>query len=88
MKVIIIHVDLKTAAGGGDTDKNAHQKFDSWDEGVQAHMDHLALYAGANGYPKNNTYDPRHFVTIKGKATTVNSLGGLNGLQVLHMVRK
>ena len=66
---------LKTSSGGGDTDKNAHQKFDSWDEGVQAHMDHLALYAGANGYPKDNTYDPRHFVTIKGKATTVNSLG-------------
>ena len=67
---------LKTASGGGDTDKNAHQKFDTWDEGVQAHMDHLALYAGADGYPKDNTYDPRHYVTIKGKATTVNSLGG------------
>jgi len=67
---------LKNAAGGGDTDKDAHQKFDSWDEGVQAHMDHLALYAGADGYPKDDTYDPRHFVTIKGKATTVNSLGG------------
>lgn len=66
---------LKTSSGGGDTDKNAHQKFDSWDEGVQAHMDHLALYAGADGYPKDDTYDPRHFVTIKGKATTVNSLG-------------
>ena len=39
-------------------------------------MDHLALYAGAKGYPKDDTYDPRHFVTIKGKATTVNSLGG------------
>lgn len=67
---------LKTSSGGGDTDKNAHQIFDSWDEGVQAHMDHLALYAGADGYPKDDTYDPRHFVTIKGKAKTVNSLGG------------
>lgn len=67
---------LKIPAGGGDTDKDAHQRFDSWDEGVQAHMDHLALYAGASGYPKEDTYDPRHFVTIKGKAKTVNSLGG------------
>jgi len=67
---------LKTSAGGGDTDKNAHQIFDSWDDGVQAHMDHLALYAGAKGYPKEDTKDPRHFVTIKGKAKTVNSLGG------------
>ena len=67
---------MKTSAGGGDYDKNAHQKFNSWDEGVQAHLDHLALYAGADGYPRSNTYDPRHFVTIKGKATTTNSLGG------------
>ena len=67
---------MKTSQGGGDYDKDAHQKFNSWDEGVQAHMDHLALYAGADGYPKANTYDPRHFVTIKGKASTTNSLGG------------
>ncbi len=67
---------MKTSAGGGDYDKDAHQKFNSWDEGVQAHMDHLALYAGADGYPKSNTYDPRHFVTIKGRASTTNSLGG------------
>ena len=66
---------MKTSSGGGDYDKEAHQRFNSWDEGVQAHMDHLALYAGASGYPKSNTYDPRHFVTIKGKATTTNELG-------------
>ncbi|MBW6410326.1 N-acetylmuramoyl-L-alanine amidase [Clostridium weizhouense] len=65
---------LKTAKSGSDYDKNAHKIFDSWDDGVQAHMDHLALYAGANGYPKSNTYDPRHFITIKGKATTVKGL--------------
>ena len=67
---------MKTSSGGGDQDPNAHQRFNSWDEGVQAHLDHLALYAGADGYPKSDTYDPRHFVTIKGKAPTVNSLGG------------
>jgi len=67
---------LKTAVGGGDTDPNAHNKFKTWDEGVQAHMDHLALYAGAKGYPKDKTYDPRHFATKKGVSTTVNSLGG------------
>ena len=66
---------LKTSSGGDNYDPNAHQKFDGWDEGVQAHMDHLALYAGAKGYPKDDTHDPRPFVTIKGKATTVNSLG-------------
>ena len=67
---------MKTSSGGGDYDKDAHQRFNSWDEGVQAHLDHLALYAGADGYPKKDTYDPRHFVTIKGNAPTVNSLGG------------
>jgi len=67
---------MKTVVGGSDTDPNAHQKFNSWDEGVQAHLDHLALYAGADGYPRSTTYDPRHFITIKGKALTVNALGG------------
>ncbi|AOR24546.1 N-acetylmuramoyl-L-alanine amidase [Clostridium taeniosporum] len=67
---------LKTSSGGGNYDPNAHQRFNSWDEGVQAHLDHLALYAGAEGYPRKDTYDPRHFYSIKGKAITVNSLSG------------
>ncbi|MFW2489220.1 N-acetylmuramoyl-L-alanine amidase [Clostridium chromiireducens] len=67
---------MKTSVGGSDTDPSAHQRFNTWDEGVQAHVDHLALYAGASGYPRSNTYDPRHFATIKGKAVTVNALGG------------
>lgn len=67
---------MKISAGGADSDPDAHMKFKSWDEGVQAQLDHLALYAGASGYPRSNTYDPRHFVTIKGKAKTVNALGG------------
>lgn len=67
---------LKTTSGGGNYDPNAHQRFNSWDDGVKAHMDHLALYAGAQGYPKSNTTDPRHFSKIFGKAKTVNDLGG------------
>ncbi|WP_244835158.1 N-acetylmuramoyl-L-alanine amidase [Clostridium sp. BJN0001] len=67
---------LKTSTGGGNYDPNAHQRFSTWDQGVQAHLDHIALYAGASGYPRYNTYDPRHFITIKGVAVTVNSLGG------------
>ncbi len=65
---------LKTASGGDDNDASAHEKFQSWKHGVQAHLDHLALYAGAEGYPRSDTYDPRHFATIKGRAETVNSL--------------
>lgn len=67
---------LKTEEGGDDNDPDAHQKFDSWDEGVQAHLDHLALYAGADGYPKSDTFDPRHFKTIMGRCKTINELGG------------
>ena len=67
---------LKTEEGGSDSDAYAHEKFDSWEDGVQAHMDHLALYAGAEGYPKSKTYDPRHFKIIKGRCTTINELGG------------
>ena len=69
---------LKNEKGGDDNDPDAHEKFTSWEEGVQAHLDHLALYAGAEGYPKNHTYDPRHFRSIKGRCVTVNELGGAN----------
>ena len=49
-------------------------KFDNWDEGVQAQLDHLALYAGADGHPQNDTYDPNNSASIKGTATTVSAL--------------
>lgn len=65
---------LKTNKGGGDKDPSAHMRFESWDEGVKAHLDHLALYAGAYGYPKEETFDPRHFETILGKADSVVAL--------------
>lgn len=67
---------LKKTEGGGDYDKEAHQRFASWDEGIQAQLDHLALYAGASGYPKTDTPDPRHFAFIAGTAKTVEALGG------------
>ena len=67
---------MKTTNTGDNSDPNAHQRFNSWNEGVQAHLDHLALYAGAEGYPRSNTYDPRHFSAILGTATTVNELVG------------
>ncbi|WP_294381915.1 Ig-like domain-containing protein, partial [uncultured Clostridium sp.] len=65
---------LKVPSGGDDYDPNKHKRFDNWEQGIIAHLDHLALYAGAKGYPKtvyvesskaeglsiNETYDPRH----------------------------
>ena len=67
---------MKIKEGGGDYDKEAHQRFATWDEGVQAHLDHLALYAGAAGYPRNSTPDPRHFPYLAGKAKTAVALTG------------
>jgi hypothetical protein len=67
---------LKTSGGGRSSDPKAHQCFSAWEIGVAAHLDHLALYAGAPGYPKQDTPDPRHFVSIKGKAVAFEDLGG------------
>ena len=67
---------MKTKEGGSDNDPNAHQKFDSWEDGISAHLDHLALYTGANGYPRVETKDPRHFSFIFGKAKSVLGLSG------------
>lgn len=67
---------MKTRQGGSNTDPNAHQRFASWEESVTAHCDHLALYAGAPGYPRADTPDPRHFPYLLGKARTYEELGG------------
>ena len=65
---------LKIIAGGGNYDPNAHKRFNSWDEGILAHVQHLALYAGKEGYPLSNPVDPRHFGYLYGKCKTVESL--------------
>lgn len=67
---------LKNSNGGSNSDASAHMKFATWDDGVKAQLDHLALYAGADGYPKAATTDPRHFDAVKGTASTVHDLGG------------
>lgn len=66
---------LKITTGGGDYQASAHKRFANWREGIIAHLDHLALYAGAAGYPKKDTSDPRHFAYLKGTAKTVEALG-------------
>lgn len=76
---------LKTTSGGGNNDPEAHMRFPNWHMGAVAHLDHLAIYAGAPGYPRAFkvdgtrlmlTPDPRHFEWIAGKAPTVEELGG------------
>lgn len=83
---------LKTTKGGSDYAANAHMRFASWEEGLTAHGDHLALYAGANKFPKysphtkgyenenckmnGTTLDPRHFTYLYGSCKTVEGLSG------------
>jgi len=67
---------LKISSGGGNYDPSAHKKFKDWEEGITAHVHHLLLYAGAEGYPLTNTPDPRHFSCILGDAPTVEMLSG------------
>ncbi len=68
---------LKTTVGGGDKEKAAHTVFPDWDTGIRAQVEHLALYAGAEGYPLEpaQTADPRHFAYLRGKAPMVEDLG-------------
>ncbi|WP_238883122.1 N-acetylmuramoyl-L-alanine amidase [Clostridium sp. YIM B02551] len=66
---------LKKSDAKGDNPED-HAQFSSWEDGVHAHLDHLALYAGAKGYPKLDTKDPRHFQYLLGRAKYVETLSG------------
>jgi hypothetical protein len=66
---------IKTRGASGDRPED-HARFPTWKAGVRAHLDHLALYAGAPGYPRSKTPDPRHFPFLHGTARTVERLGG------------
>jgi N-acetylmuramoyl-L-alanine amidase len=69
----------KIFANEGEVPAN-HERFKDWADGCAAHMDHLALYAGAFGYPaRGQTRDPRHFPYLKGTCTTVERLGVWTG---------
>lgn len=51
-----------------------HMRFASWEDSVKAQIDHAALYAGLEGYPKkypDETTDPRHFTWCFGIGKTV-----------------
>lgn len=65
---------LKTTAGGGNSDPDAHMRFPDWNTGILAQCQHLALYAG--GFIMPPIVDPRHFSFIRYKAPTVEALGG------------
>jgi hypothetical protein len=67
---------IRDPGGMRDDDPNAHARFPSWLVGVQAHVDHLSLYAAGPGTPREQTPDPRHFAYLHGRARSVEELGG------------
>lgn len=66
---------LKRPAGGSNYSRAAHMRFGSWQQGVTAQIDHLALYAGETGFPRAGSPDPRAFRRLAGTAPTVEQLG-------------
>ena len=67
---------LKVTEGGDGFVAGSHKRFADWREGIEAHTDHTALYAGLAGYPKADTPDPRHFPFLRGTAVMLSDLSG------------
>lgn len=65
---------LKTGSGGADDKANAHVCFKNWEDGISAHLDHIALYAGKKGYPKANSLDQRQFKELTGKGAIISTI--------------
>lgn len=67
---------IKIEAGGGNFDPDAHESFESWDEGARAQLNHLGAYAGI---PPVGIPHPRHATVMRlewaGNIRTVEELG-------------
>ena len=55
-------------------DGKTFHKFTSWEEGIEAHVQHLALYANSLKLANKEIKDPRHFESLRGCAKTVRAL--------------
>ena len=73
---VIGNIDFYNPGGLKEDRSEKYKKFNSWKEGVEAHLDHLALYAGAKGYPNKDSLDPRHFSYLFGVCKNVENLSG------------
>jgi hypothetical protein len=86
---------IKTAAGGGDSDPHAHQRFETWADGARAQINHLAAYVGLQPV---GTPHPRYWTVQRlawaGSITTVEELGarwapsGSYGTDIARMVEE
>lgn len=67
---------LKNLTYDDKAKKEIYSKFSTWVEGVGAHLDHLALYAGAHGYPRDKSKDCTHIPSLFGLCKYVEDLSG------------
>lgn len=66
---------LKDCTEIDDNELNkSYIEFTSIEDGVSAHLDHLALYAGGNEYPKEKSKDKRHFSYLCGVCKYIEDL--------------
>lgn len=64
----------KNTCGLKARDGKGFHKFATWAEGIEAHVQHLALYANSPKLRGKEIVDPRHFDSLRGTAKTVNQL--------------
>ena len=67
---------IKTAAGGSNTDPDAHERFADWADGARGHTNHLAAYTGLDpvGTPHGRYHTVRR-LSWAGSIRTVEELG-------------
>jgi len=68
---------IKVAAGGGNYDPDAHERFATVEEGIIAHAQHLGAYTGVSPlYPTHGRYHVVKALPWAGTIRTVEELGG------------
>lgn len=66
---------MKNTCGLKNSDNTGFATFSSWNQGIEAHIDHLGLYAGGINYPRSGSPDPKHFQSLYGKYKTIDAMG-------------
>lgn len=65
----------KNTCGIKNSNNQGFASFSTWEQGIEAHIDHLALYAGASGYPRSGSPDPKHYSSLLGQYKTIDAMG-------------
>ncbi|ONI45693.1 hypothetical protein AN641_03690 [Candidatus Epulonipiscioides gigas] len=69
-----VKVEQHNPCGLKNRNGNGFATFINWKTGIQAHLEHMALYCGISGFPRSNSPDPKHFAYLAGKGKTIKTL--------------